>query len=73
VRKGEADSIIQIPKPSNCEKNTGEIWRILANLNREVDGKRNFSVEDMAELSHELSCLESVMDAEYYMFVQLKT
>jgi rubrerythrin len=71
--RGVADSIMLTPKPSNCEKNTGEIYRIVTNLKREVDAKKTFAEEDMAELSQKLSYLESVMGEEYYMFVQLKT
>ena len=71
--KGVADSIVVIAKPSNCEKNTGESWRLVANLSKEVDAKKSFSEEDMKELSQKLTYLESVMGEEYYMFVQLKT
>jgi rubrerythrin len=72
--KGVADSIMTSPgKPSNCEKKTGEAWRLVSSLNREVDAKKNFSEEDMAELSQKLTYLESIMGEEYYIFVQLKT
>jgi rubrerythrin len=71
--KGVADSIAVIPKPSNCEKNTGDAWRLVASLNKEVDAKKTFSEEDMSELSQKLTYLESIMGEEYYMFVQLKT
>lgn len=72
--KGVADSIMKIPgKPTNCEKNTGEAWRVVANLTKEIDAKKSFSEEDMVELSKKLTYLESIIGEEYYMFVQLKT
>jgi rubrerythrin len=72
--EGVADSIMTGPrKTGNCEQNTGEVWRLVSILNREVDAKKSFSEEDMVELSHKLSYLESSMGEEYYMFVQLKT
>jgi hypothetical protein len=60
-------------KPSNCEKQPGEVWRLVSILKREVDAKKNFSREDMTELSQKLSFLESSIGEEYYMFVELKT
>lgn len=72
--RGVADSIMKTSeKPRNCEKNTGEIWRLLAKLNKEVDSKKSFSDEELSEVSRKLAFLESIMGEEYYIFVQLKT
>lgn len=72
--KGVADSINKAPKkPTNCEKNTGEVWRLVANLRAEIDAKKNYSGDDMPQLSQKLAFLESILGEEYYMFVQMKT
>ena len=74
LSKGVADSITKTPeKPSNCEKNTGEVWVLAANLNKEIDAKGTLSGEDMSQLSQKLVFLESIMGEEYYIFVQMKT
>jgi rubrerythrin len=71
--KGVADSLIPIStKHSNCVK-TGEPWRLVANLNKEIEEKTRYSGDDFLELSGELAYVESILGEEYYMFVQMKT
>jgi len=72
--KGVADSISKVPeKPKNCEKNTGEVWKLVASLRAKIDAKKIYPEEEMLELSQKLTFLESIIGEEYYMFVQMKT
>ena len=72
--RGVAESISKIPgKPTNCEKNAGDTWHLVAYLKEAIKNKETFSEKDMAELSEKLIYLESIIGEEYYMFVQVKT
>ena len=60
-------------KPNDCEKKTGEAWRLLANFNKEIAAKKKLSKIDLSQLSAKLAFFESILGEEYYIFVQMKT
>ena len=72
--RGVAQSIA---KPDDnikhCEKKTGEAWRIVETLLKDVKRKKKIPSGDFPKLAEKLTVLESVLGEEYYMFVQLKT
>jgi len=72
--KGIAESIAN-PEGNlkDCQKNTGETWRMVDVILKDVKGKTRIVSGNFTKLAERLSVLESVMGEEYYMFVQLKT
>jgi rubrerythrin len=72
--KGVAESIAKTKgKLNNCEKNTGKVWRLVADLTNEIASKESLSEKEMPRLWEKLTFLESSYGEEYYMFVQMKT
>jgi len=72
--KGVAESITEAKEtPKDCEKKTGEAWRLIANFTKEIAAKEKFSEEEMSQLSDKLAFFESIVGEEYYVFVQMKT
>ena len=72
--KGVAESITEAKEtPKDCEKKTGEAWRLIANFTKEIAAKEKFSKEEMSQLWDKLAFFESIIGEEYYVFVQMKT
>jgi len=72
--KGVAESITEAKEtPKDCEKKTGEAWRLIANFTKEIAAKEKFSEEEMSQLWDKLAFFESIIGEEYYVFVQMKT
>ena len=72
--KGVAESITEAKEtPKDCEKKTGEAWRLIANFTKEIAAKEKFSEEEMSHLWDKLAFFESIIGEEYYVFVQMKT
>ena len=72
--KGVFESIAKThEKPNDCEKKTGEAWRLVANFNKEIASKEKLSKMELSQLSEKLAFFESILGEEYYMFVQMKT
>jgi len=72
--KGVAESITKAKEtPKDCEKKTGEAWRLIANFTKEIAAKEKFSEEEMSQLWDKLAFFESIIGEEYYVFVQMKT
>jgi len=72
--KGVAESITEAKEtPKDCEKKTGEAWRLIANFTKEIAAKEKFSEEEMSQLWDKLAFFESILGEEYYVFVQMKT
>ena len=72
--KGVAESIASVKERSrDCEKKTGEAWRLIADFSKEIASKERFSEEEMSQLSDKLAFFESIVGEEYYVFVQMKT
>jgi len=59
-------------KPKDCEKKTGEAWRLVAKF-KEVAAKEKLSKIELSQLSEKLAFFESILGEEYYIFVQMKT
>ena len=71
--KGVASSISDSKeKLGNCEKNLGEVWKIVSNYHKEIKKKGNGKLS-FTDLLPKLNALESSIGEEYYMFVQMKT
>ena len=71
--KGVASSISDSKeKLGNCEKNLGEVWRIVSSYHKEIKMKGNGKLS-FIDLLPKLNTLESSIGEEYYMFVQMKT
>ena len=50
--KGVHESITKTHgKPNDCEKKTGEAWRLLANFNKEIASKEKLSKIELSQLS----------------------
>ena len=68
--KGVAESITEAKEtPKDCEKKTGEAWRLIANFTKEIAAKEKFSEEEMSQLWDKLAFFESIIGEEYYVFV----
>ena len=71
--KGVHESIAKTHgKPNDCEKKTGEAWRLIAQF-KEITAKEKLSKIELSQLSEKLAFFESILGEEYYIFVQIKT